>query len=167
MRCVEIYLWMVDSKPFFVVTWHKARLPPPSRASNSHRASEIHLQHLHLREERSVQRIRQRYNASSGTEAIKHSDFISVKGARGTGMGSCGHGVPFYRHLIAFHPRSRGGARKMQEGTCHLYGHPLTFPAALCDLLSNPLWCLSIVHTFLSCEYRPVVGRPMALTARS
>jgi hypothetical protein len=25
---------MVDSKPFFV-TWHKARLPPPSRASNS------------------------------------------------------------------------------------------------------------------------------------
>jgi hypothetical protein len=31
---------MVDSKPFFV-TWRKARLPPPSRASNSE--SEIHL----------------------------------------------------------------------------------------------------------------------------
>jgi hypothetical protein len=64
----------------------------------------------------------------------------------------------------------RGGARKMRRNmvvTCHLYGHPLTFPAALCDLLTNPLWCLSIVHTFLSCEYRPVVGRPMALTARS
>jgi hypothetical protein len=44
---------MVDSKPFFV-TWRKARLPPPSRASNSE--SEIHLASasaisaLHLRD---------------------------------------------------------------------------------------------------------------------
>ena len=188
MRCVEIYLWMVDSKPFFV-TWRKARLPPPSRASNSE--SEIHLASAspspaHLRDRCSasgfVNVIR---NWRSGTGVIRNWRHQAITQRFHKGKGCSGyartsvrlrvwdhadtacHSIAIY-DLIAFHPgRSRGGARKMQEGTCHLYGHPLTFPAALCDLLSNPLWCLSIVHTFLSCEYRPVVGRPMALTARS
>ena len=80
-----------------------------------------------------VQRIRQRYNASSGTaEAIKHSDFISVKGARGTGMGSCGQACH-----SSFHPllaaareedaRTEEQERNIKRPTCHLYGHRANF----------------------------------------
>jgi hypothetical protein len=57
---------MVDWKPFFV-TWRKARLPPPSRASNSE--SEIHL--ASASQDNSALHLRDRCSASGFVNVIR------------------------------------------------------------------------------------------------